>query len=191
MKASWLYEPSRAGWLSAENISPDTELSGSACSACHGWAAHTLIAITVSWPTSTSTKMAAYVQSYAICPTFVTASHQKEIVAKSDFQDRWRKKTAVQLRVCSWSVQWVWIPSGSKRDAFRHGKCSRLWLPGTQITPKREGRDRGHVLLIPCQPVQRGVCLLQHHCTQCVGKVVGSQLHFWKVLLCSKKEYLN
>lgn len=73
MRASRLCGPPRLGWHSAENTSPDTELSGSSCSSCQGWAAHPLIAITVSWPTFTSADMAAYVQSHTVCPPLMLA----------------------------------------------------------------------------------------------------------------------
>lgn len=45
-------------WHTAENIPPDTDLSGSS-SSCQTWAAPSLTAITVSWPTFTSAAVAA------------------------------------------------------------------------------------------------------------------------------------
>lgn len=48
----------RSGWHTAENTSPDTNLSGPSSSS-----SHSLTAITVSWPTFTSSAIAACVQS--------------------------------------------------------------------------------------------------------------------------------
>lgn len=81
-----------------KNISPDTELSGSSYSSCQGWAAHPLIAITVSWPTFTSAYTAAYIQRSTACPPFalVFLALSGDLILSDEWEEV-ERKTAGQL----------------------------------------------------------------------------------------------